>query len=68
MRDLDKKALEIAQSLHPPKSQEDHKQRIETSMLQQCREQDAVWLETGVDTEVLDASIEACDLKNVTEF
>lgn len=38
MEELDQKAEEMAVSMRPPRSQEEHKERLEIGMIRQCRE------------------------------
>ena len=70
MRDLDKKAKEIALSMHPPSSQEEHKKRIEKSMIMQCREQDELWMALGeqFDQEVFYESLKTSGIQKDPEF
>ena len=62
MSDVDAKGEEIAKGMQPPKSQEEHRARIEKQMIQQAKDADLLFSQTGVEVEVLDASIEALDL------
>jgi hypothetical protein len=68
MSDVDAKGEEIAKGMQPPKSQEEHRARIEKQMIQQAKDADQLFSQTGVEVEVLDASIEALDLTKNKEF
>lgn len=68
MADVGAKGEEIAKGMQPPKSKEEHRARIEKQMIQQAKDGDALFSQTGVEVEVLDASIEALDLTKNAEF
>jgi hypothetical protein len=68
MSDVDAKGEEIAKGMQPPKSQEEHRSRIEKQMIAQAKDADLLFSQTGVEVEVLDASIEALDLTKNQEF
>lgn len=68
MSNIEQKGEDIAKNMQPPKTQEEHKSRIEKSMVQQCREVDDLFLKTNIEPEVLDASIEACKLNQHPDF
>lgn len=68
MNDVETKGEEIAKGMQPPKSQEEHRGRIEKQMIQQSKDADLLFSQTGVEVEVLDASIEALDLTKNKEF
>ena len=49
MSNVDEKGVDIAKGMQPPKSQEEHRQRIEKSMTMQCKEADQLFFDTGVE-------------------
>lgn len=68
MSDVESKGEEIAKGMVPPKSKEEHRARVEKQMIQQAKDGDALFSQTGVEVEVLDASIEALDLTKNADF
>lgn len=68
MNDVASKGEDIAKGMQPPKSQEEHRSRIEKQMIQQAKDADNLFQQTGVEVEVLDASIEALDLTKNKDF
>jgi len=68
MNNVDEKGVDIAKGMQPPKSQEEHRTRIEKSMTMQCREADQLFFDTGVEQEILDASIDHLELFKHPDF
>lgn len=68
MNNVDEKGVDIAKGMQPPKSQEEHRTRIEKSMTMQCKEADQLFFDTGVEQEILDASIDHLELFKHPDF
>lgn len=68
MGDVASKGEEIAKGMQPPKSKEEHRERIERQMIAQAKDADQLFEITGVEVDVLDASIESLDLTKNPEF
>ena len=68
MTNVEEKGEDIAKGMQPPKSQEEHRTRIEKSMTMQCKEADQLFFDTGVEQEILDASIDHLELFKHPDF
>lgn len=68
MDGVDYKAEQIAKSMEPPKSEKEYRSRMEKQVICQAKDADYLFEKTGVEVEVLNASIEANDLQTNDDF
>lgn len=68
MADVVSRGEQIAKGMQPPKSKEEHKERMASQMIQQAKDADTLFEMTGVETEILEASIESVNLMENKEF